>query len=129
MKNRNLLTVLFLPYLTFGIYSIVWLVQTKRELNEVVGTTIPTSWLLIVPIANIYWLWKYCEAVEELSYGDKSALATFVLFVVTTLFGFGPAAMAIMQNEFNDHPEELNGTTRIRIGELEDDVTVYHIHR
>jgi hypothetical protein len=28
------------------------------------GTAIPSSWLLIVPIASIIWLWKYAVAVE-----------------------------------------------------------------
>ncbi len=127
MRNRNPLAVLFLPYITFGIYSLIWMVQTKRDLNEMVGTTIPTSWLLIVPIANLFWLWKYSEAVEELTYDQRSALGTFLMVFCLGFFGLGPVAMAILQSTFNGYPAELEGVTRIRIGESDDDVTVYHV--
>jgi hypothetical protein len=52
MKNRNVVAVVLLPFVTFGIYSIYWEVVTKNELNAQ-GAQIPTAWLLIVPFVNI----------------------------------------------------------------------------
>jgi heme/copper-type cytochrome/quinol oxidase subunit 4 len=60
IKKRNILAVYLFAIITLGIYLIYWLVQTKKEMNSL-GASIPTAWLLIIPIANLYWMWKYCE--------------------------------------------------------------------
>lgn len=95
MKRRNPLAVLFLPFLTFGIYSIVWFVKTKDEMNSL-GAHIPTGWLLIIPFANLYWLWVYGTGVALVTNGAFSALGSFLLKVF-----LGPIGCAILQNEFN----------------------------
>ena len=95
MQYRNPTTVFFLSLITFGIYPIVWYVQTKDEMNAK-GAEIPTAWLLIVPIANFYWLWKYAEGVEKTTNGDKSAGVAFCL-----LLFLGCIGMAIIQSAFN----------------------------
>jgi len=51
---------------TLGIYGLVWYVKTKEEMNAK-GAEIPSAWLLIVPIANIIWMWKYSVGVEKLT--------------------------------------------------------------
>jgi hypothetical protein len=95
MKQRNPLAVFFLPMVTFGIYSFVWEVKTKNEMNKL-GSDIPTAWLLIVPLVNYYWLWKYSLGVEKTTNGNTSAVMAFVL-----LFVLGAIGMAIIQNEYN----------------------------
>ena len=95
MKRRNPLAVLFLPFVTFGIYGIVWLVKTKDEMNSL-GASIPTGWLLIVPFANLYWLWVYGTGVALVTRGAFSALGCFLLKIF-----LGPIGYAILQNEFN----------------------------
>jgi len=80
---------------TFGIYGIVWDVRTKNEMNAM-GAQIPTAWLLIVPIANIYWLWKYSQGVELVTKKETSATVAFLLLFLTGVIG-----MAIMQSKFN----------------------------
>jgi hypothetical protein len=42
MKQRNVAAVLFLSIITFGIYTIVWFVKTKNEMNKL-GAQIPTA--------------------------------------------------------------------------------------
>lgn len=96
MKHRSPIAVLLLPFITFGIYSIVWEVKTKGELNSQ-GATIPTAWLLIVPIVNIWWLYKYCEGVDEVTKGKMSAVISFLL-----LFLLGFIGQAIIQTEYNN---------------------------
>lgn len=88
-------SVIILTIVTIGIYGLVWEVKTKNEMNTK-GANIPTAWLLIVPIANIWWLWKYCEGVELVTKNKLSAIMSFVLFWLIGIVG-----MAIVQHEFN----------------------------
>ncbi|NBU33013.1 DUF4234 domain-containing protein [bacterium] len=66
MKKRSPVAVLLLPFVTFGIYSIYWLVKTKGEMKAL-GADIPTAWLIIVPLVNFWWYWKYCKGVEQVT--------------------------------------------------------------
>ncbi|MBL8970348.1 MAG: DUF4234 domain-containing protein [Myxococcales bacterium] len=95
MKQRSPIAVFFLPIITFGIYGLVWLVKTKNEMNES-GAEIPTAWLLIVPIANLYWFWKYCEGVQKISRGSMSAPVALLLMLL-----LGNIGWAVLQSTFN----------------------------
>jgi carbon starvation protein CstA len=95
MKQRNVAAVLFLTLFTLGIYGIVWLVKTKNEMNKL-GAQIPTAWLLIVPIANIWWTWKYSEGVEKVSGEKMSTVMSFILLYLLSVIG-----MMILQMEYN----------------------------
>ena len=95
MKQRSPAAVFFLSLITFGIYSMVWEVKTKNELNSQ-GADIPTAWLIIVPLANFYWIWKYALGVEQVSKGKISAVLTLILLLLLSIVGF-----AILQSEFN----------------------------
>jgi hypothetical protein len=95
MKKRSPVAVLLLPFITFGFYSLYWLVATKGELNTQ-GAKIPTAWLLIVPIVNIWWLWKYSEGVENVTKEKPSGVVAFIL-----LFLLGFIGQAIVQSDYN----------------------------
>ena len=95
MKQRSPAALFFLSLITFGIYALVWQVKTKGELNRL-GGNIPTAWLIIVPLANLYWIWKYCEAVEKVSNGEISAVLALILMLLLSIVG-----LAILQSEFN----------------------------
>ncbi len=97
MKRRNPIAVLLLPFITFGIYSLVWEVKTKCEMNRI-GAQIPTAWLIIIPLVNIWWMWKYCEGVEQVTKGKTTQVIAFLL-----LFLLGMIGMAIIQDSFNKH--------------------------
>jgi hypothetical protein len=95
MQQRSPALVFFLSLITFGIYGLVWHVKTKNELNRL-GAHIPSAWLLIVPLANLYWVWKYCEGVEQVSNGQISAVLALILLLLLSIVG-----LAIMQSEYN----------------------------
>lgn len=95
MKNRSPIAVFLLTIVTLGIYGIVWYVKTKGEMNKQ-GAEIPTAWLIIIPLVNIWWLWKYSEGVEKITGGKTSGVLSFVL-----LWLLGSIGMAIVQSEFN----------------------------
>lgn len=103
MKYRSIAAPLLLPLVTFGIYSLVWSVKTKNEMNKY-GTGIPTAWLLIVPIANIVWLWKYSVGVEVFTRRGLGRHAAFWL-----MFLLGTIGSAIVQHEFNRKVAPVSG--------------------
>lgn len=95
MQKRSVVAVILLTMITFGIYGLVWMVKTKNEMVQR-GADIPTAWLLIVPIASIYWMWKYAGGVEHVTRGKQSQVISFIL-----MFLLGVIGMAIIQSEFN----------------------------
>jgi hypothetical protein len=95
MKHRSPAAVLILSLVTFGIYGIYWEVKTKMELARL-GAEIPTAWLLIIPIANLYWIYKYAVGVEKVSGGKTSAVLVLILMLLLSVVG-----MAILQSEYN----------------------------
>lgn len=95
MKYREIWKALGLTLITFGIYSIVWQVKVKGEMNEL-GADIPTAWWLIVPIGNIWWLWKYSQGVEQVTKGKYTAGVSFLLLFILSAIG-----QAVLQTEFN----------------------------
>lgn len=97
MKKRNPIAVALLPLITFGIYSIVWMVKTKGEMNRQ-GANIPTAWLLIIPFANIWWLWKYSEGVAQVTGNEMSTVIAFILLMI-----LGSIGAAVVQYTFNSH--------------------------
>lgn len=101
MKRRDPLMVAVLSIVTFGIYALVWYVKTKNEMNRR-GANIPTAWLIIIPIANIYWMWMYCVGVETVTKGAMSAPLAFLL-----LFFLGVIGMAIIQSSLNKVPRKV----------------------
>jgi hypothetical protein len=95
MSSRSIVSVILLSIVTLGIYAIVWLVKTKREMNQR-GADIPTTWLAIVPVVGLWWTWRYCAGVERVTDGKLSQVMAFVVLVVLGVIG-----MAIIQDGFN----------------------------
>ena len=69
--------------------------KTKDEMNAK-GANIPTAWLLIVPIANLIWLWNYGKGVEQVTAGQTNAATVFILVIL-----LGSIGMAVAQSNFN----------------------------
>jgi accessory gene regulator protein AgrB len=101
MTKRSVIGVLILTFITFGIYHIWWYVKTKDEMVEL-GAAIPTGWLIIVPFANIYWMWKWCVGVEHVSRGKMSAPVALLLMLLLNFIG-----TAIMQATFNEVADSM----------------------
>jgi hypothetical protein len=95
MNKRSVAAVIILTLITFNIYGLIWFVKTKGEMVQH-GADIPTAWLLIVPIANIYWMWKWSGGVEHVTRGKGSQAVAFLL-----VFLLGFIGMAIVQSWFN----------------------------
>ena len=96
LERRNILLVYVLGFVTLGIYFLYWYVVTKNEMNNKLGADIPTAWLIIVPVANLYFTYKYYEAFSEKVKKDNNAVLWFVLAYLV-----GIIMPAIVQSEFN----------------------------
>lgn len=106
MKKRSILAVVLLPFVTLGIYSLYWFMKTKGELNAK-GAQIPTAWLLIIPLVNIWWLWKYFEGAEQVTNSKVNSILLFVLGVfVTSLI-----SMALCQDAYNNLGDDVSINT------------------
>lgn len=99
MQKRSPIAVFLLPLVTFGIYGIYWEVVTKGEMVKK-GADIPTALCIIVPIVNIWWLYKYSMGVEKVTNGKMSGVIAFLL-----LFLLGVIGAAIIQDTFNSIEE------------------------
>jgi hypothetical protein len=95
MEKRGLGKLFLLTFITLGIYGIYWEVKTKGEMNAL-GANIPTAWLIIVPFASIWWLWKYSEGAEMVTKNKLSGPVTFLVLWLLGLIG-----MLIVQDAFN----------------------------
>jgi len=95
IKHRNIFLVYLFSFITFGIYALYWTVSTKNEMNRL-GATIPTAWLIIIPIANIYWMYKYCEGFAIYVKKDNNTILWFILDLFV-----GIIMPAIVQSELN----------------------------
>lgn len=80
IKQRNIFLVYLFSFITFGIYSIYWMVSTKEEINGL-GANIPTAWLMIIPFVNIYWIYKYCEGFAVYAKKDDKTVLWFILWL------------------------------------------------
>jgi hypothetical protein len=97
MKKRSIAAVVLLPFVTLGIYTIYWFVSTKGELNTK-GAKIPTAWLIIIPLVNIWWMWKYYEGAEQVTNSKVNGVLMFVLGVfITSLI-----STALCQDAYNN---------------------------
>src|SRR6185503_15648170 len=94
MKTRSPIVVVLLTFITFGIYGLIWHISTKDEMNAAYGTKIPTGWLLILPILNLYWLWKWSEGAEKAT--GMSGVSVFLLMIVIPIVG-----IPVMVSKFN----------------------------
>jgi hypothetical protein len=102
MKNRSVAAVVLLSIITFGIYYLVWFVKTKNEMNKTYGTQIPSAIMLIIPVMNIIWMWKWAAGVEKATQGKQSQTMAFVLVLLLSLIG-----VAIIQSEFNKQGQQI----------------------
>ena len=96
MTQRSPIQVLILGIVTIGIYSWVWAIKTKTELNQH-GAQIPTAWIWLIPgFGALYWWWKYSEGVEMVTKGQMTKATAFVLFLLT-----GAIGQAVVQSAYN----------------------------
>lgn len=91
IKKRNPYLVVVFTILSFGIYAIVWFVKTSKELHSNTSKALKPKHLLffLIPVYgffySFYFLWKYCEAMNELTGVDNKIV--YLLYIFTIIGG------------------------------------------
>lgn len=78
IKHKSIFVTYLLMFATFGIYGLVWTVKSKRDMNSL-GAEIPTSWLLLIPIVGVFWMYKYSEGFATHIEKDDATVKWFAL--------------------------------------------------
>jgi hypothetical protein len=95
MTHRKPFNVLLLSTVTLGIYQLYWSLAIKDEMNQK-GADIPTAWLLLVPLVNVWWFWKWCEGVATVTRGEASTFGTCLSMCL-----LGPIGAYLVQSKLN----------------------------
>lgn len=102
IKDRNMIIQVVLYIITFGIYGIYWFFVSADEMKTIARDedASPALWtvLLILPIVQIYSIYKYCELFQKTSSENLNMWILFILWIV-----FCPAVWFIVQVELNRH--------------------------
>ena len=94
MRHRSGLAVLVLSLASALAFCVVWLCQTRRDLNRL-GARVPTPWLLVTPITALYFAWCWAEGARLVTASRISTVNAFLLLCL------GPVGMARLQETFN----------------------------
>lgn len=99
IKPRNLVIMAILTILTIGIYFIYWSIKTKNDLKRL-GADIPTGIFVVIPIANIYFWYKY--SLGYLHYIKKIERDNNIAALGSIAASFNPfLSMFVFQSGFN----------------------------
>ena len=88
MKYRDPKTVAIYTIVSFGIYSLFWLANTRDEIHEKLDAKpVPSMWWFLLPFGGYWWVWLYSEAAEKLDAKVLKRNDTFLLFLFATMAG------------------------------------------
>jgi len=89
--------MVLLTIVTLGLYLIYWTVTTKRDLVAE-GARIPTSLLMFIPLANLYYWYRFAEGFSKIVMRDEKLTIVYFL-LLAFLF---PAGTLVCQSYIND---------------------------
>lgn len=96
----TLMGLLLIPITIGLLYNLYWLVSTGRVLRDQTNESIPSAILLVVPLANYWWMWRYAQAAEK--YTKDKVQGALGFLVIAAL---GSIGNAIMQDYYNKLPK------------------------
>ena len=100
VRERNMVVQVILMIVTLGFYGIYWFYVTCQELDGLAESMSVSAglltFLLFIPIANLYAWYKYAELYETVSRDHMNRWIVFLLVLV-----FNPAVWFIVQSELN----------------------------
>ena len=76
IKNKDLITIAFYTFITFGFYKIYWAYKTKNDLIKL-GGDIPSILNLMFPFCHLYFWYKYSEAYCQVIIKEDKTITYF----------------------------------------------------
>lgn len=105
MQQRNVLFATLTPFIPLVgglIWLFGWLLSTKNEMNQKYNAGIPHGILIIIPVVNLWWMWRYASAANKVT-GKLSPVAGFLVLLIAPLGGF------LHQSAFNEQGRLAGG--------------------
>ena len=106
IKKRSIALAIIFSIITFGIYSIYWMIKLNDDINQLAdepgamsGGVVFLLSLVTLGIFGLYWLYKMGERVDRIR-GDQDG-ASSIIYLVIGLVGFSIVAYALMQDTIN----------------------------
>ena len=99
VKRRNMLFQFVVYFLTFGLYSLYWYYVTLGEMTNLKGKRVDALlWtiLMIIPIANLFAMWKHSAAADLAFDRQYPAILLWVLWIFVS-----PVVWIVLQIELN----------------------------
>jgi hypothetical protein len=100
IKYRNMFIQVILYVITLGIYGLYWFYVTFNEMSTANGKTEDTgclwTFLLLIPIASLFSLWKHSMEYAEFVDNKYPGIAVFILWIL-----FAPAVWFLVQLDLN----------------------------
>lgn len=100
IKRRNVIMVPILFVITLGIYGLYWFYSTANELiQRNKQDENPFVWLVmaLIPIVNLFAMWKHAQAVELMTEKKVSGVLLFLVWLPPIT----PVALILTQLELN----------------------------
>lgn len=94
---------LFVLMLVGAGYQLFWQITTAKVLRSETSEKIPPAILLVIPLANYWWIWRYSKAAEIYT---KEKYSNTLIFVLMALLG--SIGMGIMQDIYNKMLDQPN---------------------
>ncbi len=115
INKRSIGKCIFFSIITFGIYYIYWMylivknirVLEKRHYDSCVGEMLC---LMFVPFYMVYWVFTRGNYIKyEFNNRNYRVSSDGTMLLVLSLVGLSVVSIAIMQNDFNSLPTNING--------------------
>ncbi len=99
-----------LQIVTLGFYFFRWAAVCRKELNTVLRSNyVPTTWFLIIPGLNYWWMWHYSHALDGVTNHSVKYSDTFLLYIIATTFlSFAGYGYSNFSSSTNDNTFVIN---------------------
>ncbi len=105
MKEKNIILLLVLSFLTFGIYAIFWIVSMANEIAEICPEEYNVGgWKMIlfsILTCGIYTIFWFYKAGKMLAKVNATKADNSVIYLLLHCIGLGIVSMALIQDELN----------------------------
>lgn len=111
IKEKNIAVSIILYFVTCGIYYLVFMVDSTRDVDIISnnpekrsGGTVVLLSILTCGIYSFYWWYKQGELMENLNYeSGRSGSSSAVLYLLLSLFGLSFVNMILLQSDLNKY--------------------------